>query len=82
MVRARMCVCVCVCVSADIVVPFASLTWHQHVIFFIVDVYITARVTIQCEDQANDLLYLHLFLSCFVLHCNHIYTDLIVQLMW
>ena len=40
--------------------------------FFIVDVYITARVTIQCEDQASDLLYLHIFLFCFVLHCNHI----------
>jgi len=50
--------------------------------FVIVDVYITARVTIQCEDQASDLLYLHIILFCFVLYCNHIHTDLIVQFMW
>ena len=50
--------------------------------FFIVDVYIRASVTIQREDQASDLLYLHIFLFCFVLHCNHIYTDLVVLLMW
>ena len=80
-VRPCVCMCVCVCLCARsrkyvwvLILLFLLPVWNGvSMWFFIVDVYIKARVTIQCEDQASDLLYLHRFLFCFVLHCHHSY---------